>query len=76
MSLIKRYPVTITTKTAINTFKHVTVYTIEILTWYQIIPLSNISTRFEFASKGDLGPLIQWSPSLSNFHPKKSSTPT
>jgi len=28
-----------------HTFKHVTNHTTEMLTWYQIIPLSNVSTH-------------------------------
>jgi len=30
--------------------------------------LKNKRSNVEFASKGDLRPLIQWSPSLSHFH--------
>jgi len=30
--------------------------------------LKNKCSNVEFASKGDLRPLIQWSPSLSHFH--------
>jgi len=32
--------------------------------------LKNKCSKFEFASEGDLRPLIQWSPSLSHFHTK------
>jgi len=32
--------------------------------------LKNKRSNVEFASKGDLRPLIQWSPSLSHFHQK------
>jgi len=32
--------------------------------------LKNKRSNFEFASKGDLHPLIQWSPSLAYFHQK------
>jgi len=32
--------------------------------------IKNKCSNVEFASKGDLRPLIQWSPSLSHFHQK------
>jgi len=38
------------------------------VTWTDFGILKNKCSNVEYASKGDLRPLIQWSPSLSHFH--------